>query len=417
MPIFIPVNLGHMLAQHEGHQMEMEHSQEMHRGMHSGELGNYPMSQEGSGTAWLPQSSPHHAYMLPVSGPWAQHLMGTFFAGYVDAGGKRGGQQAYSSSMAMYMAKREMGNDTLGFHAMISLDPIFNGERGVPNLFQTGETAHGQPLVDRQHPHDLVAELAFIYSHPFGANARGFLYAAPIGEPALGNTMFLHRPSGYENPEAPITHHWFDSTHISFGVVTAGVTVGDKWKLDASAFNGHEPDENRYVPDPLSLNSASGRVTFNPNKDLSFSASYGFLDSPEALEPGVDVHRFTASAMVNRPMGDDNLALAFMFGRNSKNGEHQDAWNLEAGYSTPAWSLYGRWENVDKDELVGVPAGTYRINKVVFGGTRNLMVRDGFEYGLGGYVGLYAFPSSLEPFYGRNPVSFGIYLRLRPAKM
>src|SRR5207249_2441627 len=132
---------------------------------------------------------------------------------------------------------------------------------------------------------------------------------------------------------------------------------------------------------------------------------------------GVDVHRLTASAMFNRAIGENNLAAALMFGRNIHSGETLDSWNLEATYSTPVWSFFGRWENVDKDELTGVPPGTYRINKLILGATRNLMMRDGLEYGLGGYVGLYSFPSVLEPFYGRRPVTLGVFLRIRPGKM
>jgi hypothetical protein len=415
MPILYALSFTAALAQHQHDMPGM--AMPAQRGMHTGELGNYPMAQEGSGTAWLPQSSPHHAYMLPTSSGWTQHLMGTFFAGFSDAGGPRGDSQAYSNSMGMWMAKKETASGTVGVHVMASLDPIFNGVRGVPNLFQTGETAHGLPLVDRQHPHDLIAEVAGVFSRQLSPSVRGFVYAAPIGEPALGNTMFLHRPSGNENPEAPITHHWFDSTHISFGVLTGGVTVGDMWKLDASWFNAHEPDENRYAPDPIRLNSASGRISFNPTKDWSLSASYGFLDSPEALQPGIDVHRITASAMWNHVVGNNNLAMALMFGRNIASGESLDGWNLEASYSSSVWTLFGRWENVEKDELVGVPPGTYRINKIILGGTRNLVTREGIEYGLGAYLGLYGFPSSLQPYYGKGPVTLGIFLRVRPGKM
>ena len=171
------------------------------------------------------------------------------------------------------------------------------------------------------------------------------------------------------------------------------------------------------MPDPIKLNSAAGRVTFNPSKDWSLSSSYGFIDTPEALDPGVSEHRLTASAMFNKALGDNNLAVALLFGRNIRLGTHQDAYNLEATYSTPLWSLYGRWENVAKDELTGVPPGTYNINKILIGATRNLAVRDGVEYGVGGYIGLYSFPTSLDPFYGKSPVSLGVYFRIRPGKM
>lgn len=384
---------------------------------HPGILGSTPMSQEGSGTSWIPASSPHYAYMLPMTGSWSQHLMGTVFAGFVDAGGERGESQWYSNSMLMYMGRQSSSKGNLGLNVMVSLDPLTNGKRGVPDLFQTGETDGGKPLQDRQHPHDFVAEASVVGSKKLGQNSTGFLYVAPVGEPALGNSMFLHRPSGFENPEAPITHHWFDSTHISFGVVTAGLTFGDKWKVEASAFNGHEPDEDRYAIDPISLNSAAGRLTYNPTPDLSVSTSYGYLNEPEALEPGVDQHRLTASLMYNKPLNNGNVALALMFGRNIRDGEHSDAWNLEATYSRSDWSFYSRIENVDKDELVAVPVGVYNITKFVVGATRNIATVSGFEYGVGAYVGFYSVPDELKSFYGSSPVTVGAYLRIRPGRM
>ncbi|MBS1715276.1 MAG: hypothetical protein JST30_13160 [Armatimonadetes bacterium] len=414
--VFIPIAFSAALAQMQ-HGQHGQHTGHDMRGAHEGAFTDAPMSQEGSGTSWLPSSSPHYAKMLPTRDGGAQHLMGVAFGGFTDAGGTRGESQWAASSMAMWSGKWERPVGTLSLRAMLSLDAWTNGRRGVPNLFQTGETEGGQPLTDRQHPHDFVAELAGIWSKKLSPDVRGFVYAGPIGEPALGGPMFMHRPSGFENPEAPISHHWFDSSHISFGVVTLGATMKDKWKIEASAFNGHEPDEDRFGIDPIALNSASTRLTYNPTPDWSLSASYGFLDSPEELEPGVDVHRTTASVTYNRPMPGGDLSAGLMFGRNSKEGEDTDAWNLEATYANPQWSVFGRWENVEKDELTGVPAGTYRINKFVFGATKNVAVRDGFEWGVGAYAGFYSFPSTLEPAYGRSPVSFGVFLRVRPTRM
>lgn len=370
------------------------------------------MSQEGSGTSWLPGDSPMYMRSLGKYNGFDLNFMGLGTLNYADAGGKRGDSQVFSNTMLMLMAQKEVGGGTLGIRAMGSLDP-FNGKRGYPNLFQTGETAFGEPLKDRQHPHDLIMELAVSYSHPLGEGLSGFLYLAPVGEPALGTSAFQHRPSAWENPEAPISHHWNDGTHISSGVVTAGLNLKDKWKLDGSLFTGKEPDENRYDIDPIKLDSASGRLTFNPDKAWSFSASYGFINSPETLEPGVDVHRIVLSAMHQR----GPLSLAAIWARNIKSGDHSDALALEGSYSVGEGSLFARFEQVEKDELVDVPAGVYKVNKLTFGGIKNLGVSRGWEYGIGAYIGLYSFPSSLDSFYGKNPVSFGVFLRVRPGKM
>ncbi|AIE83798.1 hypothetical protein [Fimbriimonas ginsengisoli] len=408
-------------SQREGKEMDhqhmagMEHGDEM--GGMMGKLGPWSMSREGSGTSWLPESSPMFMKPLNKQGRYDLSLMGLATLNYTDAGGKRGDSQFFSNSMPMLMARRETGGGTLGLNLMVSADPIINGQRGYPNLFQTGETAHGQPLVDRQHPHDLISELTVSYSHPVKSGMRWFVYGGPVGEPAFGGPMYLHRPSGMENPEAPITHHWFDATHISWGVVTAGVNT-DKWQLEASAFNGHEPDENRYSPDPISLNSASARITYNPSRDLSFNAAYGYLNSPESKEPGVDQHRITFAGIYSRPLANgDNLSVTGAFGRNIKAGQDSNAYLLEATLFHGPTSIFARYENVDKDELVGVPPGSYNINKLIFGGVHNVASRNGFDIGIGAYAGLYSFPSSLEPFYGKNPVTLGVFLRVRPSRM
>ena len=389
----------------------------MEMGSMGGRLGNWSMAREGSGTSWLPDSSPMFMKMLPESGQFDLSLMGYFTLDGNNSGGPRGSEKFFSTSMPMLMARRETGGGILGFNLMMSLDPIFDGEYGYPNLFQTGETAHGNRLVDFQHPHNLIAEVSASYSHPIAKGIGGFVYGGPIGEPALGGPNFAHRPSGFEIPEAPISHHWFDSTHISNGVITTGLNT-DKWQVEGSVFNGHEPGENRYIPGQIGLNSASTRLTYNPTHDLSFSASYGYLDSPESTEPGSNQNRFTASAIWSQPMGHgDNLSVTWYLGRKTELGQISDAYLLEGTYLRGPDSYFIRWENVDETELPDVPVGSYRINKILFGDVHNLAKRDGFELGFGAYMGLYSFPSSLDPYYGRSPVTLGVFLRLRPTQM
>jgi len=384
-----------------------------------GTLGPWPGNREGSGTSWQPDSSPMFMRMLPKAGRYDLSLMGTLQAGYVDPGSKRVSPQLFSDSMYMLMARRETGGGILGLNFMGSLDPLLNGVQGVPDLFQTGETAHGVPLVDRQHPHNFWSEVSASYSHPLGRALDGFLYLAPIGEPAFGNDMFMHRASGMEVPEAPISHHWFDSTHISFGVVTAGLVLDRKWKLEGSAFNGHEPGENRYVLGPIGLNSASTRLSYNPAKDWSFAASYGYLNSPEALSPGQDEHKFNVSAAYAHAFANgDSLAATAYFGRNVSPGTpHSDAWLAEATLYHGPDSIFSRFERVEKGELYNVPAGDYTINKLVFGDVHNLWSKDGFDYGLGVFGGVYAFPGALKPYYGASPFTWGVFFRVRPSRM
>ena len=230
--------------------------------MSSGNLGAYAMTQDASGTSWQPASTPMQGLM------WSSNGWTGMVHGYVDLvddrqGTQRGGDKVFSESMLMATAQHGAGPGTLTFKSMLSLDPAM-GSYGYPLLLQTGETGNGTtPLIDRQHPHNLLMELASVYSIPVAANTSAFLYVGYPGEPALGPTTFMHRASGEDDPAAPITHHWLDSTHITFGVVTAGVTHGPL-KLEASWFNGREPDQHRWGFQAFRLDSWSTRATLNP---------------------------------------------------------------------------------------------------------------------------------------------------------
>jgi hypothetical protein len=387
-------------------------SQEMPGMQMKANLGDWSANREGSGTSWQPDSSPMFMKMLPSLGGFDLSAMGTIQAGYVDAGGKRGDEDFFSQSMIMLMGRKELGGGTLGLHFMTSLDPLINGREGVPNLFQNGFTVDGVDIGDRKDPHNIFAELAVSYSHALSKDWTGFIYGGPVGEPALGNVMYLHRTSGLEIPEAPISHDWFDGSHISFGVATLGLVYQNKWKLEGSVFNSGEPGANLYGVGPLALNSASGRLSYNPSRDWSFSTSYGYLKSD------VNEHRLTLSAAYSHEFANgDNFSATVYFGQNIVQGSaNSNAWLAEATYYHGKEAFFARFERVDKDELLNVPKGNYTINKLVFGAVHNFYSKAGIDCGLGAYAGVYSFPSSLNASYGDNPLTFGVFLRIRPSQ-
>jgi len=221
------------------------------------------MSRMGSGTTWIADAVPvpsAHA----VAGRWDLTGHGYLFALGNKQGGDRGASQLGSLSWAMLMASHDLAGGRFQARTMLSLDAAGVTRRGYPLLLQSGESLDGEPLHDRQHPHDFWMELGAQYERPISRTLGVTIYAAPSGEPALGPVAFMHRPSAIDNPMAPIGHHWQDATHISFGVVTAGLFTHE-WKLEASAFNGREPDDHRWDFDPIRLGSYSGRLTYNPN--------------------------------------------------------------------------------------------------------------------------------------------------------
>ena len=377
-----------------------------------GAFGDWPASREGSGTSWQTDSGPMFMKMLPSVGGFDLNAMGTLQAGYVNAGGKRGAKGFSSNSMLMLMGRKGLGGGILGLHFMTSLDPIFNGPRGVPNLFQNGFTVHGVDVGDRKDPHNIFAEVAASYSHPLSKNFSGFLYGGPVGEPALGGAMYLHRTSGLNIPEAPISHDWFDGSHISFGVATLGLVYQNKWKLEGSLFNSDEPGVKLYGVGRFRLNSSSGRLSYNPSHDWSFSTSYGYLNSD------VNQHRLTFSAAYSRTLTQgDMLSATAYFGQNIVQGSPKsNAWLAEATYYHAKEAFFARYERVDKSELIDVPPGNYTVNKFLFGDVHNFYSKDQLDYGLGAYAGLYSYPSALNDVYGNNPITFGVFLRIQPGK-
>jgi hypothetical protein len=390
----------------------------MEMGRVKGDLGSYPMTRDASGTAWQPDSSPMEGVHDDLGG-WTTMLHGYIAGVHDNQGGPRGGEKTFEESMLMGMAQRETGGGTLTFKGMFSLDPLM-GKSGYPLLLATGETADGRtPLVDRQHPHDFFMELAGVYSHPLSAKVSAFLYAGLPGEPALGPATFMHRFSGMANPEAPIDHHWLDSTHITFGVITAGV-VYDRLKLEVSSFRGREPDQNRWDIEAPRLDSWSVRAAWNPSPDWSLQVSRGYLHSPEQLTPLVDQDRTTASATYNRPLAHGNWQTTFAWGRDANRpGSTTDALLLESALSHGRNTLFGRAENVPKDELFADQPTSpffgrvFNVSKFSLGYYYTLPIQRPFVLDLGGLVSKYALPSALDSAYGADPTSFMLFARFK----
>jgi len=227
----------------------------------------------------------------------------------------------------------------------------------------------------------------------------------------------LHRLSGMDNPEAPIGHHWLDSTHISYGVVTAGLVYGG-WKLETSVFNGREPDQQRWDFDPLRLDSASARFSWNPSENWAFQASYGFIKAPEQLEPEINQHRTTVSAIYNRKLDHGNWQTTLAWGQNNvQPGGTSNAYLLESAISWYRHTLFARAENADKDELF--PAGdplhgrTFEVSKFSLGYVYDIPVGEHVSFGLGGLGSFYGLPSALGPAYGSSPTSYMLFTRVK----
>jgi len=379
------------------------------------ETSQMPSPHAGSGTGWQPASVPEPEWMW-MHGGWEVMAHGVIFADYNQQGGPRGEGKAESVNGGMLMEQHRLGRGTILLRQMFSAESLTSPHPGFPELFQTGETYHGEPLVDHQHPHNVFAELSAFYLLPLSKTVSWELYGGPAAEPALGPVTYIHRASAAELPLAPLSHHLQDSTHTSFGVVTTGLVI-DRFKLEGSAFNGHEPNEERWSIQPAALESWSVRASVTPDRNWTAQYSIGHLDHPEALEPW-NQWRETASVEYNHALAAGNWATSLIWGRVHEIGTdiRLNGYLLESTLNFRRRDyLFTRMELVDKNELFP-PAEqpSYRIGAYTFGGTRDLVQNRAWQLGLGADVTVYSKPAALDAAYGNYPVSFQIFLRMRP---
>jgi hypothetical protein len=371
---------------------------------------------DGSGTARLPgNEGGHYGLHFDLGHAWQGMAHGYLWAVHTDQSGPRGDSKTYVQSMAMLSAERATDWGRIQLKSMISFEPLMSN-RGYPNLFATGETDGGEPLVDRQHPHDLFMELAARIDVDLSDDASLFLYGGPVGEPALGPSAFMHRGSAKYNPEAPITHHWFDSTHITYGVATAGVAAR-RFQLEGSVFTGREPDEDRWNIEKPRFDSWSLRASWSPSPAWTAQVSHGFIKQPEFLiHPDENEHRTTSS--VGWASGKGVAITAAFSAKNRDPGPTLTAWLLEANWDIDdQHTIFARAENVRNDELFPDDADPlhetpFRVSKFQVGYAWRVPIKGPVGLALGGSVAAFAKPAALDAAYGTSPVGATVFARL-----
>lgn len=412
-----------------------QHKKERHQGcampqMPAAKPGTSPplaniLHHTASGTSLEPGSTPV-PMLMTTAGKWRIMFHGEALINELQQTGPRGSDKLFSTSWFMPMVERELGPGQLTLRTMISLEPATVTDRRYPELFQQGETAYSRPIVDGQHPHDLFMEIAAFYDLKLSDHTLLSFYGGPVGDPAMGPTAYPHRASASEDPMAPLGHHLEDSTHIADDVVTAGLTYRFV-RIEASGFHGREPDEDRWDMDAGKIDSWSTRVTVIPAQNWSLQYSIAHLTSPEAIRPGEDVRRMTASVMYNRPLARGNWATTLLWGRNSDLNEHQ-VFNGYLAESTLHFldrnNMWGRVENVDRTSdllLGGAPAAPNspegflaRVQAYTAGYDREFSWLPRVSTALGGQVTFYGKPAFLTPLYGAHPVGFLVLMRFRP---
>lgn len=373
---------------------------------HKSTVALFP-TREASGTAWVPDETPMYGIARTWRG-WDMMLHGSAFAQFLYEPGDKhrtGGSsssQVSSVNWGMAMARRRLGAGRLGLRAMVSIEPWTVRDCGFVNLLATGEMCQGDTIHDRQHPHDLFMELAVDYDRPLRGTWRWQVYTGLSGEPALGPAGFPHRLSAMPNPIAPLAHHWLDSSHITFGLITTGL-YNRRWKAEMSVFNGREPDDHRADFDLAPLDSVSGRLSFMPTKALVLQVSAGHLHEAEkefAPQPRSDVNRTTTSATYHVVFGGDGiwattLAYGVNEGREIIPGGAFDA-VTQAVLLESSVTLHERHTWFGRAEIVAKPAhdlhaheyatSVFTVGKLQAGYVRYFSRRKGVVPGIGGTV-------------------------------
>jgi hypothetical protein len=347
---------------------------------------------------------------------------GTLFVTFNHQSSERGETQLRAQNWLMMMGSRPAGRGQLSLTGMFSLEPVTVGQRGYAELFQTGEAYKQLENIDRQHPHDLVSQLAAAWRVPLGTGSALTISGGPIGEATLGPVAFMHRRSASENPTAPLAHHTLDSTHISQGVVGAALDAGPL-TIEGSAFHGREPDQDRFGITVGALDSWATRLWFRPSPSWTAQVSYGFLHQPEELVPG-DIKRTTASLSWTRERAASTWSVTSAVGHNKRRYSDLTAFLGEALARRGRTYAYGRVEvlNVETEHLL-FPTVVHtphpgelidRLNAYTAGAVRDVAATRFFELGVGGDVTFYDVPGRIQAFYGTRPVAVHVFAHLRP---
>ncbi len=376
------------------------------------------LMEESSGTSMDPLGASMPMIAIEGGG-WNWMFMGQAFVVDTQQSGPRGHDKFFSTNWLMISAEHRVGKGSFMTRLMLSLEPATVTSRRYPELFQTGETAYGLPIVDGQHPHNLIMGLSFTYALPLGQNGLWEAYYAPVGDPALGPVAYPHRASAAELPQAPLSHHWEDSTHISYNVATSVLSF-KKFRWETSGFHGAEPGENRWIVTSGAMDSWASRVSVFPNQHWVAQVSAGRITRPEALQPG-DVVRTTASLSHTKARRGGDWSSSVIWGRNHDTATKRNgnAYTVESVLPlTRKNILTGRAELVDKDELFptvsALDGRTFRIGAYTVGYSREIgMALKTLQTALGANCTLYSFPGAIKPYYGNQPFGVDIYLRLR----
>ena len=418
-----PTQAGTQSTNNSNEKMSPSATMNMNMGGPTKTLAENVLRHTTSGTSLEPDSTAP-PMLMQMHRDWMLMLHGQASIAEQQQTGPRGRDKLFSANWIMPMAQRNFGSSEITLRAMLSLEPATISGRYYPEIFQQGETAFGKPIVDGQHPHNLFMEIAALYDYKLGEQSVLSIYAAPVGDPALGPVAFPHRASASEDPLAPLGHHLEDSTHIADEVLTGGLTW-HKVHLEASGFHGREPGENRWIIAVGGLDSWSTRLTVAPTRDWTAQYSIGHLHSPEAQHPQEDVLRQTASIAYHHTWRSDSLDALALWGRNHTidSPTNANGYLFEATtHLHDRHSIWARIENVDRTtDLLGASAPSEetvigRVQAYTGGYAHPLYSNRWSTYELGAQATFYNTPTPLRSLYEDHPAGVAAVLNIHLGK-
>lgn len=379
-----------------------------------------------SGTSAEPISTPS-PMLMGRKGRWMLMFHANVFVLDEQQSSVRGADRFFATNWFMPMVQRKLGAGVLTGRVMLSLEPATVTHRRYPLLFEQGETAFGVPIADGQHPHDFLMEVAALYDLQLTQKSLLSFYFAPVGDPAIGPTAYAHRASAFEDPVAPLGHHQEDSTHLADDVMTVGLTYR-MVRIEASGFHGGEPDEFRWDIDLGKIDSWSTRLTIEPRKNWSGQYSYARIKGPEALFPGEDQERMTASVMYNRSFHEGNWASTILWGR-TRSLEDNSLFNSYLFESTMRFRarnyVWTRIESAERSNelMLGenpLPPGFReqpigQVQAYTLGYDHDIQLVHHLASAIGAQATTYGVADALKPIYGKHPAGIAVFLRLRPS--
>lgn len=342
-------------------------------------------------------------------GTWSGFVEGSLFATYAtETGPAQPRDEAFSTNWVVAGAQRTMGSrGLLLVRARASAEPATVKESGYPQLLQVVSPEHGGPRLDAMRGQKLIGEAAVAAAIRMGQRAYVHLYAAPVGDPALGPLPHMVRASSAEFAEAPFAWDVQEAFHEATRVFTAGVST-QFVSVEGSVFH-RGAGGSRTMVDDGPIDSWSARTTLSPTRNVSVQLSRGQLgdDGLEVTSGSLSAGSRSVAASVIYTTRDTSTAVTPAEPRGTSR-----ALAVELTFRTARNTFMVRGESVENPAAPSAPLAAKREH-VTVGWIFDVLVPQGWRLGAGVNADYHTKYRELETRYGHKPQTVYAFVRLR----